>query len=354
MKKSLLLFVVLAALVAFAPMASAISLGDGLNEAGSPYRVKIEDYSNLYTPNGVAIPHAGPASFQLENEQRTIFRATTILNNANNSVFDLNSPTELTGVLYDLKLVQVVATSPTNFVLDFAPMGRNPLTADLDGDIAGLPANRVAGGVVEVYQDAAKNFSNNPGGVAPYASKLPALAPVLQDPGAAPTLWTQGAAGHAPGGPGADVFPTVTDGSLWLAAVLLDLNYMVDIGAILAPGTPYFPGTVLREEFDLSRGTGFGLGYMNIAGGAPDVMAEMERGFGGALVDLTMRFNLTTALFDPNTGTILPNIDYIGPGQWTVESEDPIRFGVIPEPATISLLGMGLAGLVGLRRRKKS
>lgn len=336
---------VLAVLAVMAAQAGAVSLSVG--ESLAKYR----DHSSLYvfneqTEQYEAQPLSGVAGFVTGAEQRTIFQITTIYDNQGEVEFDTSSSTELTGMLYDLELVGVSFLSPTDVILDFAPLGRNPLTG------AVVPG----GGVIEVYEDAAKNYTANPGGVARYDSKLPTAPGVTVvpfDAGAGPTAWVEGQNIAS-----RDQYPTVTDGDYWLAAELVDLNYLVSIGVGTAPAVPYANGTVLRETLDLANGTGDGFAYGSIVGGSFAGLIVQDLIAPG--VALALQFDLVTPVLDPGVDGIFGTGDdflkdagtYQGIGQWPVDSEDPVLFSVIPEPMTMTLFGLGLAGLV-IRRRKK-
>jgi hypothetical protein len=83
------------------------------------------------------------------------------------------------------------------------------------------------------------------------------------------------------------------------------------------------------------------------------------------MVDAAIRFNISTTVFwDPNdswaTGSYDPavlikdnGLDYNGEGFWTVESQDPVRFGVVPEPASITMLLLAVGGLAAARISQK-
>jgi hypothetical protein len=56
---------------------------------------------------------------------------------------------------------------------------------------------------------------------------------------------------------------------------------------------------------------------------------------------------ITTTANNPNN--LSP--DVFGPYDWTVTSSDPLR--AVPEPATVTLAAMGMAGLLARRRRRR-
>lgn len=347
--------------------AFAVTLDPGV----SPFKAKLSDYSAVYR-DGVPQPLGQPSDAPIVgDEQRSIFRVTNIFDNTDvNEVFGLSSSTELTGTLYDLQVLAVTVTA-SSIVLDFGRAGRNPLTADLIGAdptlslvgaVSGFDYSGQVGGVLEVYEDAAKNFNPNPGGVATYTSKIAVGGtppPIPFDPGAAPTFWVEGAAGHAPTTDGTipvgvDDFVTVTDGNYWLAANLIPLQFLVEAGIVAAPVVAFTDGTLLRETIPINGEAGVTNAYANVAGGSAGGL--FLEGLAGEYVDITMRINLRTAVYDALNDLIKRNPDYVGIGQWTVESEDPVRFATfaVPEPTTLSMLFIGLLGLTrGLRRTRK-
>ncbi|MCK4376583.1 MAG: PEP-CTERM sorting domain-containing protein [Candidatus Brocadiae bacterium] len=373
MRKIFLTIVVaLLAISLAAPPASAVDLGIGENLA------KLKDVSDLWfdhdndlsTPSVLRIGNTGMPPVVGE-EQRTLFQVTTIFDEGGGVVFDTSDPTELTGLLYDLVLAGPPTPYGSGFILDFVPYGRNPLLVDADGDTIGAVdpttgAPIVFGGVMEVYEDAAKDYTQDPGGVGAWDAILPtAPAPPLPVPslypaGAGPSFWTEGASGvgHA-GAVGADAFPGATEGTYWLSAAFIELQYLANMGVLIDPalipgGIPFAAGTVLREFVDLSAGSGHGFAYANIFGGA---MASMfERGTGGPLADLALLFNVDGPIVVPIPGGgmgLYDTLVYQGLGYWLIDSEDPVVFGIIPEPATLSLLGLSLLGLAGIRLRRK-
>jgi len=372
---------IVATLVGLALTAFAVNTTEALDlGATGVKRAKLEDASNIYSTPAVGGPMVAEDLGDVVNvgdEQRSIFHITTVFDSDDSTVvYDTSSATELTGLLYDLKVLKVTYTSPLTLIIDFGAAGRNPFTGlpgtDVDGDLATLPAGFVTGGVLEIYEDPAKDFTRDPAPtVSSYASKItgtPGEVPIARDANSGPASWTEGAAGHVPGAAGADTFAGSSDGSYLLAATLLDLNYLVSIGEFLPPATPYAAGAVLREVIDLSDGTGTSVGRLNIVGGS--AASSLARSVFAPLVDMTLRANLQTAIIvDPDLSLLaaVPFLsgdefandaagDYVGTGQWQIESEDPVRlqWQVIPEPATMSLLGLSLLGLVGVRFGKKS
>jgi hypothetical protein len=361
-----------------APPASALDLD------ADEFLAKFKDVSTIYSDqdgDGSLEPEALGDPINVGDEQRTLSQVTTIFDSGGGVVFDTSSTAELTTMLYDLAAVPTLV--PGGVVIDFIPAGRNPITTDADLDSTGpdgvygtaddpldptTAAPITFGGVLEIYQDTTKDYSQDPGGVGRYDAKLPSGVPVPLDAGNGPSFWTEGAAGHVAGGPGADTFTGATDGSLWLGAVLVELQYLANVGVIVDPatigGVPFTPGTVLREVLDFSAGSGSGFAYMNAVGGS--LAPSLLRGLAGPLADAAILFDLNTPIVtsDPDgsiaaglgqTGdeTLSDTLVYQGLGQWQVDSEDPVVFAIIPEPTSMSLLGLSLVGLLGARWRKK-
>jgi len=121
----------------------------------------------------------------------------------------------------------------------------------------------------------------------------------------------------------------ITDGSLYLSAVF---------GAGVYGGLPEY---TYLSEFTTNSYGGRSEGFLDVVGGSA---AE--------------QFN-TNAQVDPNNGThdlylqttFRPTINPNDPKGWTVIAAGQAD-GAIPEPGSLALLGLGFAGLAGLRRRR--
>lgn len=347
---------VVAVLAIVAGTASAFDLTAGL------YSGSITDRSNVFSGENrvadddddgtYALPEAPGATVNVGDEQRTAFSMDALSFGAlsvNPFSGDIKvtetgpsvtfTPKNLKGVLYDINVSGITNGTPTagdGLLHDIykTPGGRYDSAGGTDGTwtdtiaspSVGLVTSALGyGGLLIVYEDPTPGAPSNPFLAGPSAWLEPGqpghvaspLAGVLSD---------------------SDNFPGIADqGLIWLVAVLTPLPVSAYNFPVGAPA-----GTVLVEKgFSVDGGgTGdaSGIAFANIIGGSAANMFMLDL-FGPGR-DLRVDFDID---FDAD-GTI---------DGWQVESDDPVQFGVIPEPTTLTLLGLGLAGIGAIRRRRK-
>jgi len=355
MKRLFAVFMVLGGLVLAVSPASAL-LTDVNQLPAEEVTAKYNNFSDLWVSTNGGTSYAPIGFGQLSStlstqgaiiEDRGIFQGTSIYPTATGTpvLWSAGGTQQLTGLFYNLVLIGATPLGGSNYQLDFGPSTRNPLPNQ-----SSAPAG--SGGVLEIYTSnvpPSTAFTANPGGLA--NPTWPKTAPVALPANSGPSYWVQGS-----GGASRDTYTGSSGGNLWLSGTFIPYSLLpagTVTGAASGVGTTngFYNGTVLSEDINLGTGQGSANGYIHLLGGS----YESQVGKGdlglGPYVDLT----LGTLLYTPSqTGSTLSDIaNYFGTGWWPVDSQDPATFMVIPEPATMSLLGLGLLGIGAIRRRMR-
>ena len=326
MKKLLLPLAVALAVALIASSATALNL------PGSLYNAKMYDRSSIFSNS---MPEVAGQSVDPGDEQRNVF--TIDLLEWQGTKADIGQPGDisggppysavssgqLTGLMYDVDFRATESGAPSyvggNDTLYFDAGAR--YTAGTDWvdtyqpggfDAASAPG---AGGILIIYEDAANPI---------YASGLDGISPLT---------WTEKniATGDA-ALPMSDGLLPVSDVQPWLILALMPNPLIAGVNAL--------PTDLIQETFFVfpnGQFLAFGTAFGNIIGGTATQDTEFFYDLFGQGLDLKLNFSASN-----------PSVNSL----WQLNSSDPAMFGVVPEPMTLSLLGLGLVGLGAWRRRR--
>jgi hypothetical protein len=145
----------------------------------------------------------------------------------------------------------------------------------------------------------------------------------------------------------------------WTVAAQGAIGYGAVGGMAFGPGGQLYAevmngANTQLATINLAAGSSFGLA--TLVGGAVSTTQCLE---GLSYVNGTMYGTLLSGFFgdstlvtiDPTTGAATTVAD-LGDGVWGLTSDYGMEMSPTPEPATISLLGVGLAGLIFVRRQR--